>query len=205
MAGFRIPGPLGRQTLTCPTDTFIGRNAFKPGVLNGDVRPEQYGLQNGQLRLFGRSETISFSFQISSGTLTVVSRYDCRTLRATSGRPESCMNKAEVLCQMLKSTGPLPVGKYFIKPHELSAQGTLFSTVRTIYRWADWGSFRVRLHPEPETMTYGRDNFFLHGGIYPGSAGCIDIGGGLSGDRNTRYVVDTIRRAIGIIEVEVLP
>ncbi|TRX76067.1 DUF2778 domain-containing protein [Pseudomonas mangiferae] len=206
MAGFRIPGPTGMQPLSCPADTFIDRNLFKPGVLSeGHVRPEHYGLENGQLRVARHAGTDSFTFQISSGTLTVVSRHECRTMRATSGRPNSCMNKADVLCQMLKSTGPLPVGVYFIYPHELSAPGLIGSMYRTFRRFADWGSFRVRLHPMRNTVTYGRDNFFLHGGIYQGSAGCIDIGGGLDGDSNTRYVIEHIRNSLGNISVEVSP
>ena len=39
----------------------------------------------------------------------------------------------------------------------------------------DWGVYRVPLHPFPGTNTYGRENFFLHGGQKPGSAGCIDV------------------------------
>lgn len=48
----------------------------------------------------------------------------------------------------------------------------------TTYLWdtilGDWGEWRVRLYPYPGTNTHGRDNFFLHGGKKPGSAGCID-------------------------------
>lgn len=35
------------------------------------------------------------------------------------------------------------------------------------------------------TNTLGRSGFFLHGGTIPGSAGCIDIGGGLLGSAET--------------------
>lgn len=36
-----------------------------------------------------------------------------------------------------------------------------------------------RVWPEPakETNTYGRDRFSIHGGMWPGSAGCIDMTG----------------------------
>ena len=38
-----------------------------------------------------------------------------------------------------------------------------------------WGNSRVWLEPSKETNTYGRDNFSIHGGMWPGSAGCIDM------------------------------
>ena len=40
----------------------------------------------------------------------------------------------------------------------------------------DWGHFRVPLHPAKNTKTFGRGGFFIHGGEYPGSAGCVDVG-----------------------------
>jgi hypothetical protein len=42
--------------------------------------------------------------------------------------------------------------------------------------FGDWGEYRVPLHPDEGTNTYGRKNFFLHGGEEPGTLGCIDIG-----------------------------
>ena len=38
-----------------------------------------------------------------------------------------------------------------------------------------WWTSRVWLEPAKETNTYGRDNFSIHGGEEPGSAGCIDL------------------------------
>lgn len=40
----------------------------------------------------------------------------------------------------------------------------------------DWGLYRVPLHPQRGTNTFGRTGFFLHGGKRPGSAGCVDLG-----------------------------
>ena len=37
------------------------------------------------------------------------------------------------------------------------------------------GASRVWLEPSKETNTYGRDGFSIHGGLLPGSAGCIDL------------------------------
>ena len=33
---------------------------------------------------------------------------------------------------------------------------------------------------QKETNTYGRDGFTIHGGLFPGSAGCIDLTGQIS-------------------------
>lgn len=64
--------------------------------------------------------------------------------------------------------GPLPRGRYYFDPSEWSPTNIIRNQL------GDWGEFRVRLYPYPGTQTYGRDNFFLHGGKKPGSAGCID-------------------------------
>jgi len=48
--------------------------------------------------------------------------------------------------------------------------------MREKFALADWGHARVPLHPLSPTNTYGRDGFFLHGGIFKGSAGCVDVG-----------------------------
>lgn len=38
-----------------------------------------------------------------------------------------------------------------------------------------WGTRRIGLQPRPGTNVFGRSNFTIHGGSYPGSAGCIDL------------------------------
>jgi len=38
-----------------------------------------------------------------------------------------------------------------------------------------WGSHRWALLPKKGTQTFGRHNFYLHGGSTPGSIGCIDL------------------------------
>ena len=56
----------------------------------------------------------------------------------------------------------------------------------------DWGDWRVPLHPSAGTNAFGRGGFFLHGGMFPGSAGCIDAGGGLFGDEITDRIMRDI-------------
>ena len=91
--------------------------------------------------------------------------------------------------QNLKSTGPIPEGTYVARQSELqfiSAQDWLVGWSRVIDKnlggkWpgstVSWGTSRVWLEPSKETNTYGRNNFSIHGGLIPGSAGCIDLTG----------------------------
>ncbi len=80
----------------------------------------------------------------------------------------------------LSNKGPLPEGEYEIDPGEIGHY-----TTSTLDDWFNggytgsidgWGNRRASLHPVNGTNTKGRSGFFLHGGTYFGSAGCIDIG-----------------------------
>ena len=89
--------------------------------------------------------------------------------------------------QNLKDTGPIPEGTYVARQSELQRM----SYTDWIIGWArllsedlggkwpgseySWGNSRVWLEPSKETDTYGRDDFSIHGGWVPGSAGCIDL------------------------------
>lgn len=42
------------------------------------------------------------------------------------------------------------------------------------------GEYRIFLKPESGTNTYGRDGFFIHGGEFFGSNGCIDLAGNMA-------------------------
>ncbi len=68
--------------------------------------------------------------------------------------------------------GPIPPGKYILDPKDISKGSWLRDLT------GDWGGgdYRVPLHPKHGTDTFGRDNFFMHGGDEPGSGGCIDVG-----------------------------
>ncbi|MBQ6340467.1 MAG: DUF2778 domain-containing protein, partial [Kiritimatiellae bacterium] len=78
--------------------------------------------------------------------------------------------------QKIKNVGPTPEGTYYILVNE---KRTKWNSVRThVLRHAGWGDFGWSLHPEPNTVTYGRSGFFIHGGSEWGSAGCIDLTSG---------------------------
>lgn len=66
--------------------------------------------------------------------------------------------------------GPIPEGIYWIAPMELQ-------NVRNPKDWIGFGQRRIIIHPFHTTHTYRRGGFFIHGGVFPGSAGCIDLQG----------------------------
>ncbi|WP_386082679.1 tlde1 domain-containing protein [Vreelandella sp. F11] len=148
---------------------------------------------------------IRFEFHISIGKLFIVTPSFSMTIDATTGNGE-CLNNSSIECQRAAWEGPLPVGSYEIREEDLSDPGLLKGAYRNL-RHGDWGDWRIRLYPQEEVEfdLYGRDNFFLHGGSLPGSAGCIDIGGGLLGDKDTDTVKTIIRMSKEAIPVEVLP
>ncbi len=93
--------------------------------------------------------------------------------------------------QHLKNKGPLPEGEYDVKQDEYSKMIPFFSEIwwrygpkimgRKTGSWqggADaWGTQKIGLNPSGNQEMYGRGGFFIHGGKYPGSSGCIDLTG----------------------------
>ncbi|WP_186456793.1 RHS repeat-associated core domain-containing protein [Sphingomonas suaedae] len=118
------------------------------------------------------------------------------SIRATSGRSGPCMNNPG--CERKPFEGPIPRGLYHIKSSEISNPSRVRDVVRNSN--GDWGDWRVRLHrqaersyPQSQIWPVTRDGFFLHGGSLEGSAGCIDIGGGLFGDSMTNMLLQDIQ------------
>jgi hypothetical protein len=70
----------------------------------------------------------------------------------------------------------------------------------------DWGSRNAPLIPYSYTDTHNRDSFYIHEGSLPGSAGCIDAGGGLFGNEQTRRLFEDIKGdPDGTVPVKVFP
>lgn len=115
----------------------------------------------------------------------------CRiyTIKASSGILD-CMDKPS--CVKIRDKGPIPPGTYWIKPKEMS-KATIYRRMSNFVRGfsddssygSDWGDWRITLHPDASTDTFGRNGFFIHGGKQKGSKGCIDIGGGDYGNKLT--------------------
>lgn len=97
------------------------------------------------------------------------------TFPAYSGKPGS--SKAD---QARKDYGPIPEGYYYLQPYNIQARTWSLSHSSneffTLDSGAAWGDRRVELHPSGPGDTFGRTGFYLHGGVWIGSAGCIDLG-----------------------------
>ena len=132
-----------------------------------NTKPGQYAVFNGK-------------------TLTLyVDDKPVRSWDAVSGRP----GYQSPEYQNRKSTGPIPAGTYVARQEQLQfmdLRGMIVGTAVIINKdWSgkwpgsyySWGNSRVWLEPSKETNTYGRDRFSIHGGMWPGSAGCIDMTG----------------------------
>ena len=83
--------------------------------------------------------------------------------------------------QSVKDKGTIPEGTYVARQSELQHLSIKNAIIGLADRgkWPgssySWGNSRVWLDPSKETNTYGRDDFSIHGGWVPGSAGCIDL------------------------------
>jgi hypothetical protein len=140
-------------------------------------------------------------FNVSSGTLYVDPEIPGRSpysIAATSGKG-ACLNAPKPKCESAPEEGPIPRGYYEINVSELDTPVPAYALARRMFQ-GDWGSFRVRLHETqsfpaapPFGPPYPRTNHFLHGGDKPGTAGCVDVGGGVWGNNDTRQLISDIR------------
>jgi peptidoglycan hydrolase-like protein with peptidoglycan-binding domain len=98
------------------------------------------------------------------------------------------------------NAGPLPPGQYTVNPVESRKSGTgdvsFIESLRTLwqtmtggvvsdkqkqfqadtnYSRISWGNFRAAIIPSAKTETFGRSSFYIHGGKFAGSHGCIDL------------------------------
>jgi RHS repeat-associated protein len=127
-------------------------------------------------------------FNRGSGVLIVDPEIEGRapySVPATSGDPSCSCNET------VKNRGPIPVANYYLNVSDLTNPSPIKDIARN-WRGGDWGDWRVPLKPTQPERLYGRSGFFLHGGAFPGSAGCVDIGGGLFGDPTTDKVLKDI-------------
>jgi hypothetical protein len=83
--------------------------------------------------------------------------------------------------QAIMNTGPIPEGEWILR-QDKHQKMSLLGRFRSLFdsgAWRGgeraWGTERVWVDPAPETNTWGRSGFSVHGGLYPGSAGCIDL------------------------------
>lgn len=169
------------------------------GISDG---PSTYGyVQSNSLMGIDPFGLTSLWFNARTKTLTVVPTVGpMYRITGSSGRQDCdrCTSKD-------RDKGPIPSGNYRLYSRELTDPNAVGDLVRNFAPGGgDWGDWRVPLWPEPGTETFGRDKFFLHGGSLPGSAGCIDIGGGLfGGSQSNRLKQDIINDPDGVVNLHV--
>jgi len=139
----------------------------------------------------------TLKYDCALGVMTVTDSKGTYTVRANSGQG-SCLNNPE--CRKRSWQGPIPTGMYFIFRSEISHPSLIWNLGRNIIRkWGDWRIPLRNIGGGPPL--YGRDGFYLHGGdINNGSAGCINIGGGVLGDATT----DRVKKSLEETEWSVL-
>lgn len=118
----------------------------------------------------------------------------------------------------IRNNGPIPEGRYRFKAEQAAIFGYMDRTKLNLGKnktfkdpfgrnmhGGDWGTGRVALHPVkikagPKGCgnTKQRSGFYLHGGILPGSSGCIDVG-----NRGYKKVLKHLQGYKNNIEIEV--
>lgn len=110
----------------------------------------------------------SLRLTFDGGSLKMPGR--ARSYAAVSGKNTAHGFELSVARQKIPYQGPIPEGNWWAAPDELWTNKWSKVGLRS-----SWGGHRLAIHPFPETQTYGRGGFFIHGGAVPGSAGCIDL------------------------------
>jgi len=70
--------------------------------------------------------------------------------------------------------GPIPPGLYYAEPGSTQTV-SIFSPIWFFFGQESWGTQRLPLIPDPNTETYGRSRFFIHGGSRKQTGGCVQI------------------------------
>lgn len=154
-------------------------------------------LNNGPQQLYDHVSQIpkkmTLMFFISKGVLAVSNAPSgSYEIKATSGKDQYMNNPNTTNVQ---NYGAIPKGEYYLYPSEFADPNLIRDLYRNVVQQLDWGDWLIKLHPEAHTNTYGRSGFHLHCGSYPGSAGCIDIGGGIRGNNITETLKSDILKS----------
>lgn len=182
----RGPATLGAPLAAVLADARTDRDTGAPGT-GGEPTPPDVRLEyDGRFLTLRSAEP---------------DRIERESFRAVSGRPgeDGTFDLSEAR-QAERGVGPLPEGEYHIHTDEVQQIGAVDRLAGAVGlgNWkggtTSWGEQRVwvwpgathtgppHLHAESvsvpvpgTTTTIERDGFSIHGGSFPGSAGCIDL------------------------------
>lgn len=162
-----------------------------PIGLAGGINPYTYADGNPLTNVDPNGLT-SIVFVPSKGVLTVDPEIQGRqpyNMPASTGRPNCECDASD------PNRGPIPAGSYAIdttKVQQLTLWQTLKRNRPSFLGGGDWGSWNAPLTPNPGTNTRNRSGFYIHEGMFKGSAGCIDVGGGMLGNEITKQLLNDI-------------
>ena len=121
------------------------------------------------MRVEGKESVVTFD----GGTLTLLRPDGSRlVLPAVSGEVDA-LGRTQPELQALRDVGPIPEGAYSFRPGDIQEIKFLDNLLGTfslgrLCAWPGgtiaWGRQRVFLDPGPETETFGRSGFAIHGG-----------------------------------------
>lgn len=171
-------------------DTVGEKFAHTPGVKSPFKKVT--GHYNGQtFTLFGDGVAL-MSTPAQSGRPYTVAEADAK--KCGGNKDDSYMNNPRYVG--IQDNGPIPEGTFRFSASQVATFGAIDQLKMVAGKDAsftdpfgasmhggDWGNGRVGLHPvtikqAPKGCgdTKKRSGFYLHGGMLPGSSGCIDIG-----------------------------
>jgi hypothetical protein len=162
-----------------------------PIGLEGGMNPYTYADGNPLTNVDPNGLT-SIVFDPSRGVMTVDPETKGRqpyNMPASTGRPNCGCDSSD------PNRGPIPSGNYTIDTTKVQ-QLTVWQTIKRNrpgpLGGGDWGSWNTPLIPNLGTNTFNRSGFYMHEGMFPGSAGCIDVGGGMFGNDLTKQLLRDI-------------
>jgi hypothetical protein len=137
------------------------------------------GVMNAGLNHLAQGIIGKLSLIFNGMTLDVIDSKSYEMLYSTEATSGKGKYMNDPTAQNIPNEGPIPSGKYSYKNNNWKSQSKLRQIYNILkkgigFSGGDWGDYNVPLDVITNNST--RSNFYLHGGFFKGSAGCIDIG-----------------------------
>jgi hypothetical protein len=178
-AGAPVWAQIGVSTITGGVTSKVTGGTFWQGAVDGFMVSALNHAMDRLLQAIQNQPNLSLMFDgdqlyvvdITTGEIVY-------STSATSGKGEHMNNPAS---QHISNEGPIPEGTYSYKNSNwgkistIKQAGYLAMGLFGMEGGGDWGNYRVKLDVIKNNNS-SRGNFYLHGGSFKGSAGCIDAG-----------------------------